>query len=54
MTRRASEGRTKIVALVVPALKKLVVTTTLDRAFDSVTKNGVHIGDGAHEPQRLC
>jgi hypothetical protein len=49
MTRRASQCRAKIAALAVPALQKVVVTTSLDQGLDSVTKNGLPIGDGAHE-----
>jgi hypothetical protein len=52
-TRRASQCCTKIAALVVPALKKVVVTIPFDRAFDRVTKK-VPIGDGAHETPEIA
>jgi hypothetical protein len=54
MTRRGSQCRAKIAAHAVPALKKVVVTTSLDRAFDSVTKNGIPTGDGAHETVEIA
>jgi hypothetical protein len=54
MTRRASQCRVKIAALAIPACKKVVVTTSLDRTFDSVTKNGVPIGDRAHEAPEIA
>jgi hypothetical protein len=54
MTRQASQCRAKIAALAVPASKKVVVTTSLDRAFESVTKNAVPIGDGAHETPEIA
>jgi hypothetical protein len=36
------------------SIKKVVVTTSLDRAFDSVTENGALIGDGAHETREIA
>jgi hypothetical protein len=35
-------------------IKKVFVTTSFDRAFDSVTENGVLIGDGAHETPEIA
>jgi hypothetical protein len=54
MTRRASQCRTKIAALAVSSLPKSVVTTSLDRTFDSMTRNGVPIGDGAHKTAEIA
>jgi hypothetical protein len=34
-------------------IKKVVVTTSLDRDFDSVTKSGLLIGDDAHETAEI-
>jgi hypothetical protein len=53
MTRRASQCRAKIASRAVPALRKVVLTTSLGQAFDSVTKNGVPIGDRAHETPEI-
>jgi hypothetical protein len=54
MARRASQCLAKIIAFAVPAFKKVVLTTSLDRGFDSVTKNGIPIGDGAHETPEIA
>jgi hypothetical protein len=54
MTRRASQCRAKIAALAAPVLKQFVAATSLDRSFDSVTKNGVLIGDGAHKTPEIA
>jgi hypothetical protein len=35
-------------------IKKVVVTTSLGRTFESVTKHGVPIGDGAHETTEIA
>jgi hypothetical protein len=36
------------------SIKKVVVTTSLDQAFDNAAKNGVPIGDGAHETGEIA
>jgi hypothetical protein len=35
------------------SIKKVAVTTSLDRAFDSVTRNQVPIGDDAHKTAEI-